>query len=353
MLKKYVTGMLIAWLIVGGSAAWAKTEFKIVTASERGTYIQIGRDLAKFVAPDADIALDVLPSRGSSENVNRLRHEPGVKFAIVQSDVYQAFLNQAQAGNAEAGRLIHPLRLILPLYNEEIYFVTRADSPLQYIHEIKDQRINAGPLQSGTALSTATLYEQMFKAPLPDATTTFLTNEEALVKLTTDKSIDVVVVIAGQPAKLFVDMKPEAKQHIKLLKFDPQGPASRNVLATYFATAVRAASYPNWLERDVPTLAIKAFLVTYDYRTKHTTIPLAKFARSLCQNFPTLQAQGHPKWKEVELSLPALGKGWFYYPVVERELRACLASAPQSTPRPKADSKPCSQQAKILGLCER
>ena len=34
-------------------------------------------------------------SAGSAENVQRLRHEPGVKFALVQSDVYQAFLDQA------------------------------------------------------------------------------------------------------------------------------------------------------------------------------------------------------------------------------------------------------------------
>ena len=51
--------------------------------------------------------------------------------------------------------------------------------------------------------------------------TPLLTNEEALVKLTVDKSLDVVVVVAGQPAKLLVDMKPEARQLIKLLKFDP------------------------------------------------------------------------------------------------------------------------------------
>src|SRR5580765_1223666 len=50
--------------------------YKIVTASERGTYIQIGRDLAKFVAPDAEIDLEVLPSVGSAENVQRLRYEP-------------------------------------------------------------------------------------------------------------------------------------------------------------------------------------------------------------------------------------------------------------------------------------
>ena len=33
-----------------------------------------------------------------------------MKFAIVQSDVYQAFLDQAAAGNAEAGNMIRPLR---------------------------------------------------------------------------------------------------------------------------------------------------------------------------------------------------------------------------------------------------
>ena len=349
MLKNFLSHAIAAALIVCGSAAFAKAEFKIVTASERGTYIQIGRDLAKFVAPDADIDLEVLPSKGSAGNVNRLRHEPGVKFAIVQSDVYQAFLDQAQSGNAEAGRIIRPLRVVMPLYNEEIYFIVRADTTMHYIHEIKGKRINAGPLRSGTALSTATLYRQMFEAPLPDATTSFLTNEEALVKLTTDKSLDVVVVVAGQPAKLLADMKPEAKQYIKLLKFDAQNPASRNALATYFPATVRTTSYPNWLEQDVPTLAVKAFLVTYDYRTKHTTAHMANFARSLCRNFPALQSQGHPKWKEVELGLPTLGKGWFYYPVVEREIRACLAG----TPRPKATGgKPCSQQEKILGLCE-
>ena len=62
-------------------------QYKIVTASERGTYIQIGKDLAKLVAPAAGIELQALPSVGSSENVERLRYEAGVKLAMVQSDV--------------------------------------------------------------------------------------------------------------------------------------------------------------------------------------------------------------------------------------------------------------------------
>src|SRR2546425_446450 len=85
-------------------------------ASKRSAYTQIGRDVSKWVAAPADIALEVLPSKGSAENVQRLRYEPGVKLALVQSDVYQAMLDQAAVGNRAASQLIRPLRVVMPLY---------------------------------------------------------------------------------------------------------------------------------------------------------------------------------------------------------------------------------------------
>ena len=349
MIAKLVAALGAAGLLLQGTAALAAVEFKIVTASERGTYIQIGRNLAEFVAPQAEISLEALPSAGSAENVRRLRYEPGVKLALVQSDVYQAFLDQAAGGNADARDMIRPLRVIMPLYNEEIYFIVRADSELNNIHEIRDAKINAGELGSGTALTTTTLYRLMYNAPIPQANASFLNNEDALVKLITDKSVDVVAVIAGQPAKLLVDMKPEARKLIKLLKFDPSQPSSQAALKTYVAATVRAGSYPNLLLEDVPALAVKAYLVTYDFSLKSTEDYLRRFARSLCQNFSTLQEKGHPKWREVELAQPDLGRGWLYYPAAAGELRACIAGKA----KPKAPpAKPCSQQEQILGLCK-
>ncbi|HEX6704480.1 MAG TPA: TAXI family TRAP transporter solute-binding subunit [Albitalea sp.] len=346
---RLVATLTLAWLAATAAtaAAPAPQQYKIVTASERGTYIQIGRDIAKFVTPAANIELQVLPSAGSAENVERLRYEPGVKFAMVQSDVYQAFLDHAAAGNADADAMIRPLRVIMPLYNEEIYFIARADSPMNFMHEIKDAKINLGPLRSGTAMSSSTIFRLMFGASVPEANASYLSNEDALVKLTGDKTLDVVVVVAGQPAKLLADMKPEARQLIKLLKFDPGNDASKAALKTYFPATVRAASYPNLLTEDVPGVAVKAFLVTYDYKLATTTDHLSRFAQSLCQNFGTLQTQGHPKWREVELGLPALGRGWSYYPLTERALRNCIASRPK--PKPVAQ---CNQQERILGLCK-
>lgn len=345
--------VLLAGLLCHVSAAIAEVEYKIVTASERGTYIKIGRDLAQFVAPSAGIKLDAVASAGSAENVRRLRYEPGVKLALVQSDVYQSFLDMAAGGNAAAGNLIRPMRVIMPLYNEEIYFIARADSGLNYIHEIKNVKINAGELGSGTALTSATLYRAMFDGTMPDANTSYLSNEEALAKLVTDQTVDVVAIIAGQPAKLLVDMKPESRQLIKLLKFDPTHASSDTVLKTYFSTTVRASNYPNLLEADLPSLAVKAFLVTYDFQLQNTGSYLRNFARSLCQNFPLLQEKGHPKWREVELGLPDLGRGWFYYGPTTRELRACVAA--NMNTGFGVSSKPmkaCSQQERILGLCK-
>ena len=338
-------GIATAALLLVPAAAQAAAEFKIATADKRGTYFAIGADLAKFVAPGADISLEVMPTDGSAANIRHLRFDAGVKFAIVQADVYQAFVDRGGA-NRDAARIIGPLRVILPLYNTEIHYIARADSPLNYLHDLKDAKINGGLVGSGAAFITHTLYRMMFNSAMPEANASYMPNDEALIKLITDKSIDVAVVAAGQPAPIIANMKPEAQKYIKLLKFDPSHPASRSALSIYAPATVHAKSYPNLLAGDFTTISVGAFLVTYDYNLQTTVDYLARFARSLCQNFATLQAKGHPKWREVDLTLPALNKGWTYYPPTSREIRNCLAD------RAKAGrAKACSAEERILGFC--
>lgn len=332
------------------TAEVAAVDYKIVTASERGTYFAIGKDLSRFVAPAAKIELEVLPTDGSAANIKHLRYDPGVKLAIVQADVYQAFLDRATGGSPEAAAIIRPLRVVLPLYNTEIHYVVRADSPLNYLHDIKDAKINGGLLGSGAALITHTLYRMMFGGPIPETNASYMSNEEALAKLISDKTVDVVVVAAGQPAPLIANMKPEAQKFIKFLKFDPAHPSSKKPLTVYSHSVVKTSSYPNLLQENFTTIAVGAFLVTYDYNLDTTVNNLKLFARSLCQNFATLQTQGHPKWREVSLSLPRLAPGWTYYAPTAREIRECVARKPVAAPAVPA--KACSPEERILGLCK-
>lgn len=338
----------------------SSVEYKIATASEKGTYYAIGVDLAKFVAPQAGIELQVLPTAGSAANVKMLRYEPGVKFAVVQADVFQAFVDRGREGGAgEARDIIRPLRVILPLYNTEIHYIVRADSPLEYLHDIKDAKINGGLVGSGAAIITNSLYRMMFKQPMPEANTSFLSNEEALVKLVNDKTVDVVVVAAGQPAPLITNMKPEAQSFIKLLKFDPDHPSSKEALTVYSPATMRASSYPNLLTQDFTTISVGAFLVTYDFNTTGTTGYMSRFGRALCENFGRLRAEGHPKWREVNLTFPKLNEGWSYYGVTSRAINNCLAGKPEpvragkksAAPRPEAPVRACTREDRLLGLC--
>src|SRR5438067_3328683 len=328
--------------------ASAAASYKIVTADQRGTYYAIGQDLAKMVAPDANIDLEVLPTSGSAENIKLLRYEPGIKLAIVQADVYQAFIDRA-GSNRQAAGIIRPLRVILPLYNTEIHYIARADSDLNYIHDLKNAKINGGLVGSGAAFITHTLYRMMFNGAIAQANATFLPNDQALIKLITDKSIDVAIVAAGQPAPIIANMKPEAQKFIKLLKFDTSNPASKQAMSIYSPSTVRGSSYPDILKEDFTTISVGAFLVTYDYNLQGTVEHLKRFARVLCQNFSELQAKGHPKWREVDLNLPALNDGWTYYGPTTKELRACRAGQrTASAPKP---AKRCSSEEKILGFC--
>jgi TRAP transporter TAXI family solute receptor len=352
-----LTGLVWMSFLAQAAPPAPEVSYKIVTASKTGTYIQIGRDLATLVAAPAGIELQVLESAGSAENVRRMRFEPGVKLALVQSDVYQAFLDEAKAGHPDAGNIIRPLRLIMPLYDEEIYFIVRADSPLNSIHEIKNKKIGVGPLGSGTALTSRTAYQLMFGEPLPPENTQYLSNEEALAKLTVDKSLDVVIIVAGQPAKLFMDMKAEARNYIKILKLDDAAPETARAKKTYFPGVLRSASYSAWLKDDVPTLTVKAYLVTYDYGLQQTVGNLTRFADALCTQFDKLQASGHPKWKQVRMELPALSQGWRYYAPMEKRMRACIARRAASGTPPSAyvtpPSRACTEQELVLGICRR
>ncbi|MBL8514126.1 MAG: C4-dicarboxylate ABC transporter substrate-binding protein, partial [Betaproteobacteria bacterium] len=268
------------WALCGHAVDW-----KIATDSDKSTQFVVGGDLARHVAPQAGVRLTVMQTPGAAANIKLLRYDSGVKLAIVQSDVLQALFDQAKAGNAEAGELTQALRIVTPLFDNEIHFIARADSPMNFLHDMRDAKIGGGAVGSGAALTTHALYRRLFGAPMPEGNAVYASTEEALVKLITDKSVDVVAIVSAQPAPLIANMKADAQKFVKLLKLDPAHPSTKQAMAVYAPAKLTAASYPNLLANDIDTLAVGTFLATYDYPQKDTTETLGRFARSLCQNF--------------------------------------------------------------------
>lgn len=325
-------GRLSAALLAAGLALQvlpspSAAQVRMLTGAELADQ-RMGLELAEWIGAPADVRVEVIPSPSTVSSLSRLGAEPGVSLAVVQSDVYERFLAQAQAGRAGG-----PPRVVLPLPDKEIHFVARADAPFDFLHQIGSARINAGPPDSGTAVTVAAIHRLMFGKPLAPERATFLRHEEALVRLVTDESVDVVAIAAGQPAELLANVKPEARRYVKLLGLDPRHPASRAVLRAYPAATARAQSYPALLARDVPVLAVKMYLVTLDFREHAIETRLIRFGDALCRNFAGLQKKGHPKWREVAPTLAPLPHGWAYYPPTRDELRRCAGGAARTAAR--------------------
>ena len=66
----------------------------------------------------------------------KLRVVSETQIGIVQSDVL-AFVSRVQS-NPTLVKIAQKTKMVFPLYNEEINFIVRADSDLNYVHEIRD-----------------------------------------------------------------------------------------------------------------------------------------------------------------------------------------------------------------------
>ncbi|MBK0391048.1 TAXI family TRAP transporter solute-binding subunit [Ramlibacter algicola] len=357
--------LVAAGLLAAAASAPAEV---IVTGGKTGTYYQIGTNLKDIVSP----GLEVRDSKGSWANVEELSQTKGVGLAIVQSDVYSAFVYLRDNPQVPAetrqqyAHLLANLRVFMPLYREEIHFLVRKDSPLEYIHQIKGARLWMDAEKSGTYLTALNIYSKLFNerpqavAPFINPTVTgedegTKTRRSALMVLSDPEfykdfpKIDVMVLVAGQPMKLLASNIPD---NLKLLKFDPNHPASAKLLQEYRRADIQKANYPllNVADPAQPTLSVDSYLITANFSDPGRNRFVSVMADRFCDRFDELQAKGHPKWKSLTWKpgseLPALNAGWQYSTRVKTRLGHCRAADP-APPPPSA----CRPQDRFAGLC--
>jgi uncharacterized protein len=322
---------------------------RILAGPEGGTYLWFGQDLAKWVAAPAGINLQVLSTKGSVENVRRFSEEKDISLALITSDVLQAYSEQAEKGNRQAAQMVRPLRVMLPLYDAELHFVVRKDSPLRWVHEIQNKKINIGLLGSGDASTSSMVYQALFNTPLLEANVSTQPYVQALQRMLDDNSIDVVTFIHGQPSPLLLGLEPSVEKNFRLLQLDESHPSTQSAARVYTTGVIKASSYPNWLTQDMATFTVKSYLVTREPNMPAHQKFVARFAKSLCSQFASLQQNGHPKWRQVSLELPPLRPGWQYHEPTEKQLRHC--STRLTTLPAKAASPVCTLVDKAMGLC--
>jgi hypothetical protein len=217
-------------------------------------------ELVRQVAAPAGVALSVVPPHAEAT------------LAVWRHDALLA----------ARGSRSPPMRVLAPLFSEQIQFVVRSDTPWDYAREIKGLRLNIGPPGSARARTARTLYESMFGAPPAPARVNELDEAAALRQLLRRGGpIDAMVVVSELP--LLNRLPADARAQVRELTFDANDGRTAGALQVY---PLKRRSVG-----ERPRLAVSSFLVTgaapHPYEDALQALVVA-----LCRAQPALQARG-------------------------------------------------------------
>jgi TRAP transporter TAXI family solute receptor len=318
MKKLLIAACCLVMLAVSGTVA-SPADLGLITGGDKGTYYQFGLNLQTLVKPQG-IDLAVHTSKGSIENVYAVYQRPGVQMGIVQADVL-AFVGRVHS-DPVLKRIAGKTKMVFPLYNEEIHLLGRKG--ITDFDDLTDKRVAVGREGSGTYLTARLLFkvsEVVPKEMVP------IDTDEALAELKAGR-IDAMFYVAGYPVRLFTE-KVAPEDNLALVPI-----LNKSVIEFYPSVEIPADTY-RWQSGPVKTVAVKAVLISYDFRRKDCDV-VGRFAQTLSNNIEWLKKNGHPKWKSVELDFPL--KGWEQYDCVQKYVSRPGAAPAAAAARSKTDN---------------
>ena len=276
----------------------------VITGGERGTYYQFGLDIQKLVnRVMPSLGVTVYPSKGSVENIYAVYQRPATQMGIVQSDVL-AFVFRVQT-DPLLKRIARKIKLVFPLYNEEVHILGRAG--ITDFDDLANRRVAIGREGSGTYLTARILLKM---ADVTPRETVLIDTDEALAELKAGR-IDAMFYVAGYPVKLLTE-KVTADDGLAVI------PITNKSIAEFYPVVEIPAGTYTWQATPVSTVAVKAVLVSYDFRQRDCDV-IGRFALAMSDGLEWLRKNGHPKWKAVDLNFPL--KGWEQYDCVAKYMR--------------------------------
>lgn len=293
-MKKYVVAVFMMLMSI---AAFA--DVGIATGSLTGTYVKIGQDIQN--ACEKTVNISVYETAGSLSNIERIFSDKRIQYGIVQQDAlaYKALTDSA---------MMSKIKMIFPLYNEEIHLVARSNSGINSIEDLAGKKVSVGQENSGNWVTS-----QIIKAKTGIEFTEVNLDNTAAVKALLNGTIDAAVIVGGKPMSVLQDVGQSGTGKLKLVAM--KHPALEGF---YINSTVPEGLYA-WQKTAVKTYAVKSILATFAYKNPVMDKEITALTRCIVGHLDDLQATGHTKWREVDPESYKQVK-WPIHPSAQREL---------------------------------
>lgn len=264
----------------------------IGTGAVTGTYYPTGGAICQMVnknKKETNIRCSVESTGGSVYNVNTIKAGE-LDFGIAQSDtVYQAFKGE---GKFEGAAAVPELRSVMAIYPELLALVVSQKSGIKTVTDLKGKKINLDSPGSGTRM-TADLVFEAFGMKASDLA---LANELKVSEgptLLQDNHIDGYFFVAGHPT---ANIKDAANSlDISIVPIDGAGIDALLKKYPYYAKGIISGSFYKGVPNDVPSIGVKAVLVS-SAKVKDETV--YQITKTILDNFDKFK-ELHPAYKTI------------------------------------------------------
>jgi|TARA_B110000503_G_scaffold131089_1_gene205211 uncharacterized protein len=281
-------------VLSGAAIAQQRVFFGVATGGTGGTYYPLGGMLAQLISNKATVdgkkITATAEAAGASVGNAKLLGNKDIESAFVAADILNAAYNgKGQFANAP----LKNLRALGALYPETVQLITRADSGINSIKDLKGKSISSGAPGSGQYQLVTDLLKTygMARTEVTEDSSSFT---QAVDKIK-DGNLDATLITGGVPVAAVTDF---AQSHA--MKIIPlTGPEVDKLLKEqpfYTQVQLPANSYKGQTSA-VPTLAVMAIWATHEDVDENVAYEVTK---ALYENTVTM-GKVHVQGKNISL----------------------------------------------------
>ncbi len=290
-----LTLVAAAGLVAGGAWAQQRIFFGVATGGTGGTYYPLGGMLAQLISNKASVdgkkISATAEAAGASVGNAKLLGTKDIESAFVAADILDAAYNgKAQFANAP----LKNLRALGALYPETVQLITRADSGINSVKDLKGKSISSGAPGSGQYQLVTDLLKVygMARSDVKEDSSSFT---QAVDKIK-DGNLHATLITGGVPVAAVTDF---AQSHaLKIIPLaGPEVAALLKEQPYYTQVQLPANSYKGQTAA-IPTLAVMAIWATHDGVPENQAYEVTK---ALYDNI-AIMGQVHVQGQNISLS---------------------------------------------------
>jgi TRAP transporter TAXI family solute receptor len=296
---KKITFIIFSGLILFSTILLASKKIGFITGSPAGTYAEFGHNIVSVCKP---LEIELYESTGSVHNIMKLMKDDGeINFGIAQLDVLYVIKSISEEHEIN----IKNIKIVIPLYQEEIHLITKKESGIKNLEGLKNKIVNVGPKTSGTRMTTI-LISNLTGIKWSESNLTIIEAIKGLIK----GEIAAVFYVIGKPFPIFQKFPKEIMNQIELVNIQ------NKALDTVYDQAKIPGKTYSWQPKMINTYSIPSILLTNIF-VSHNKV--ASLTKCLAERLKDLKRTKHKKWGEVDLKNYKKIK-WPIHPAVEKNI---------------------------------